>query len=264
MLTFVGLDLAWTTRNESGICWLEGDSRENLCCTRLDAAVCETQSLARELAAAKSAVVTIDAPVLYTSERWVEREISRCFSRYKLGAHSAHAAWKHGYRAGVDLGAALVERGFTCDPNPILSGDRQRPVAVEVFPHTIHVVLFGLSERLPYKRKRGRDTSSLQRAMQEYQTHLRALIGRECPGVLEHPAVQDALDQDRAGVARGRELKRLDDTLDGLTCALAAWLIWDQPNRWEVLGDQNGYVVTPRSAEVESAASTRLGNPGAT
>ena len=47
MPTFIGLDLAWTTKNESGICWLEGDSRENLRCTRLEAAVCETESTGR-------------------------------------------------------------------------------------------------------------------------------------------------------------------------------------------------------------------------
>ena len=254
MPTFVGLDLAWTSGNESGVCWLEGDSRRNLRCTRLAAVVCETESLARELAAAQPAVVTIDAPVLYTPERWVEREIGRRFGRYKIGAHSAHAAWRNGYRAGVELGAALSARGFTCDPTLILSGDRRQPVAVEVFPHTIHVILFGLSERLPYKRKQGRDTSALQRALQEYQAHLRGLIERECPLVLEHPAVQDALNLDRAAAVRGRSLKRLDDTLDGLTCALAAWLIWDQPGYWEMLGDEHGCVVTPRPA-VEAGLS---------
>ena len=36
--TFIGLDLAWKATNESGICWLEGESPETLRCTRIEAA----------------------------------------------------------------------------------------------------------------------------------------------------------------------------------------------------------------------------------
>ena len=246
MPTFIGLDLAWTTKNDTGICWLEGDSKENLRCTRLETAPCETTALADEVVAANPAVVTIDAPILYSPDRWAESEVARRFGRYKIGAHSAHAAWRNGYRAGFDLADALANRGFTCDPNPLLKGDRHQPAAIEVFPHTIHVILFGLSERLPYKRKKGRDTPFLQRMLLEYQRHLKALIERECPLVLEHCAVQDALDPKNARKARGQSLKRLDDTLDGLTCAISAWLMWKRPGEWEVLGDLNGYIVVPR------------------
>ena len=246
MPTFIGLDLAWTTKNESGICWLEGDSRENLRCTRLETKACETAALAEEVVAARPEVVTIDAPILYSPERWAEGEVARRFGRYKIGAHSAHAAWRNGYRAGFDLANALERRGFTCNPNPMLSRERHRPVAVEVFPHTIHVMLFGLDERLPYKRKKGRDTPFLRSVLLEYQGHLKALIERECPLVLEHSAVQEALDPANAQNVRGRSLKRLDDTLDGLTCAVSAWLMWDKPEEWEVLGDLNGYIVVPK------------------
>ena len=104
MPTFIGLDLAWTTKNESGICWLEGESRGDLRCTRLEAATCDTESLAHEVAAVDGPVaVTIDAPVLYTPERWVEPEIGRRFGRYKASAHSSHAAVNRGYTAGIDL-----------------------------------------------------------------------------------------------------------------------------------------------------------------
>lgn len=250
MPTFIGLDLAWTTKNESGICWLEGDSRENLRCIRLETAVCETESLADDLSAVDGPVVaTIDAPVVYTPERWADHKIGSVFGRYKVGAHSSHAAWRKGYRAGVHLGEALRTRGFSLDPHPLLNGDRDGRFAVEVFPHTIHVILFGLAERLPYKRKKGRNTEFLQRMMREYQTHLRALIECECPRVLEHPGVQSALDPASAKGARGQVLKRLDDTLDGLTCAIAAWLMWDQPERWQVLGDLNGYIVVPKEPD---------------
>ena len=55
------------------------------------------------------------------------------------------------------------------------------------------------------------------------------------------------LRADTAQQARGKSLKRLDDTLDGLTCAIAAWLIWNEPEGWEMIGDLNGYIVAPKA-----------------
>lgn len=255
MPTFIGLDLAWTTRNESGICWLEGDSRENLRCTRFEVAPRETESLAQEVAEANPAVVAIDAPVLYSPERWVEREIARRFNKYKCPAHSAHMAYANGFTAGFDLGKALEERGYNLDPQPLLRGWNPARSAVEVYPHTIHVRLFGLSERLPYKRKKGRDTPYRRRVMQKYQELLAHLLEKECPLVLEHPEVQRALDPAVAQVAVGKSLQRLDDGLDGITCAVAAWLMWKNPGGWEALGDKDGYIVVPTEANTPDVAT---------
>ncbi len=254
MPTFIGLDLAWTAHRESGICWFEGETPADLRCTRLEAAVCDTESLAEEVAAVEGpVVVAIDAPLLYTPQRWAEREIARRFGRYKASAHSAHAAVRRGYTAGVDLGKALQRRGLTLDPEPLLNGQPPRRTAVEVYPHTIHVRLFGLAERLPYKPRPHRSVAFRQGVMQQYQAHLRALIEREAPGVLGHGDVRRVLAPQTAASARGAALKRLDDTLDGLTCALAAWLLWRQPDAWETIGDLNGYIVAPRERDEQGA-----------
>lgn len=45
---------------------------------------------------------------------------------------------------------------------------------------------------------------------------------------------------------KGGALKRLDDTLDGLICALAAWLAWRNPCAWETIGDHAGYIIVLR------------------
>ena len=247
MPTFIGLDLAWTTKNESGICWLEGDSRTNLRCTRLEAAPCDTASLAHEVAAVDGpVVVTIDAPVLYMPERWVEPEIGRRFGRYKASAHSSHAAVNRGYTAGIDLGKALEARGFTLDPGPLLGGRRPEQVAVEVYPPHDPRASLRTRRAAPLQAEERSRHAFIRRALQQYQAHLQALIEREAPGVLDHADVLRALHSETAQNVRGRALKRLDDTLDGLTCALAAWLIWKQPERWEMIGDLNGYIVVPR------------------
>lgn len=249
MPTFIGLDLAWSPKNESGICWLTGDTSDNLRCQRLTAEVSDMAALAEEITRIEgSLVVTIDAPVLYSLERSVEREIGRRFGKYKASAHSPHPHVKAGRTAGIDLGEALTKRGFTCDPRGLLAKDRPTRTAVEVYPHTIHLRLFDLEERLPYKPKKGRRVDFRRTVLQQYQEHLRSLIEREAPNLPEHPNVDRALRSKTAQRAKGKSLKRLDDTLDGLTCALAAWLIWKQPERWEMIGDLHGYVVAPRES----------------
>lgn len=244
MPTFIGLDLAWSPKKESGICWLTGDSVESLRCTRLGAEVSNMEEIAEEISRVDgSVVVTIDAPVLYSPERDVEREIARRFGKYKAAAHSPHPHVKAGRKTGIDLGEALCKRGFTCDPRSLLKGDRPTRTAVEVYPHTIHVRLFKLAERLKYKKGRVADKRA---GLLQYQWHLEALIGKVAPKVLDCVDVQIALDPETARSARGKSLKRLDDTLDGLTCALAAYLIWKEPERWEMIGDLNGYIAVPR------------------
>ena len=250
MPTFIGLDLAWTTKNDTGICWLEGDSKENLRCTRLEAAVCETESTAEEIAAVEGpVVVTIDAPLLYSSQRVAESKIASMFGKYKAAAYHPSLAVSQGFTAGIDLGQALKARGFTLSPESILAGDKASRSALEVFPHTIHVRLFKLKERILYKKG---PVDGKRQGLQDYQRYLRTLIEREAPNLIGHSEIDRVLDSETAQMARGKSLKRLDDTLDGLTCALAAWLIWSEPERWEMIGDLNGYIVVPKPQDGKS------------
>lgn len=244
MPTFVGLDLAWSQGKESGVCWLEGASADEIVCTRLEACTWEMSDLADDVAEAEGDVVAaIDAPLLYDECRWVEREIGRRFGKYQASAHSAHYAVRRGYTAGIDLGRGLEEQhGFDLFPTQLLGGDQSGRYAVEVYPHTIHVRLFDLPERIVYKRGK---VAVKKQGLLEYQQHLTRLLKREAPLVLEHDDVQRNLDPQTAHDARGRSLKRLDDTLDGLTCALAAYLLWRDPAQWELLGDEHGYIVAP-------------------
>lgn len=242
MGTYIGLDLAWTKTRETGYCYLEGGTAADLRCSRIGAEVKAAADLANEIAAIKGPVtVAIDAPMLYSEKRKVDHDISRRFGKYKAGAHSAHYAVKNGWKAGIELGQALRKRGFAIDPEDWQTKRHER-VAIEVYPHTIHVQLFGLSERLRYKRGR---VAERRRAMGEYHEHLHRLIGSKAEGLRRSRNISDLLSQDLPNT-KGQALKRHDDTLDGLTCALAAWLVWHKPDQWETIGDESGYIVVPR------------------
>ena len=254
--TFIGLDLAWTAhrrnvRAGTGFCLLEGESPDDLRCTHIGARPLHVGTLAESVARvadrAASVIVASDAPLLFPPdtalERPVDAEAQQRFRRYKVRVLSARAAREKDQRAGIELARALEERGFTLDPTALLAGERTGRVAFEVFPHTLHVRLFGLTERLLYKHG---DDERRRRGLRGYQRRLRELVGREAPGMLANPDASRALDQRTAATAEGAALKRLDDTLDGITCALAAWLAWRDPEAWEMLGDGSGHMVMPR------------------
>ena len=243
MGTYIGLDLAWTKTRETGYCYLVGETAADLRCSRIGAEVIDPVALAAEIAAIEGPVtVAIDAPMLYTERRAVDGKISRRFGKYKAGAHSAHHAVKNGWKAGIELGQALQDRGFAIGAEDWRQSERHERVAIEVYPHTIHVQLFGLSERLRYKRGK---VAERRRAMGEYHEHLRRLIGSKAEGLRRSRNISDLLSRDLPNT-KGQALKRHDDTLDGLTCALAAWLVWHKPDEWETIGDESGYIVVPK------------------
>ena len=252
MPAFIGLDVAWGGRNPHGFCVLEGDGTD-IRCTYIGARRASvevlTESVKRVASRSEVTVVAIDAPLLFPRDPSVERpvdvDVCRLFRRYRVRPLSGRDAQNRGQTAGFELGEALRERGFTLDPRDLLAGDRAERVAFEVFPHTIHVRLFHLSQQLFYKHGAA---SEKRRGLRDYQRHLQRTIETEAPGLLEGHELREVLDEQTLATARDEAaIKHLDDTLDGLTCALSAFLAWSKPEEWEMLGDMTGYMVMPRA-----------------
>ena len=257
MPTFIGLDLAWTAHRddfpeESGICVLKGEQGSDLKCTRIEAARYHIADLAQQLTDIDGAVVVaIDAPLIVTESRRADREVSKVFSYpYYAGPYTATPAWldQGDTWAGPRLGALLDRLGFELDPSSLKRGERSDRMAIEVYPHPIHVCLFDLPQRIPYKKG---SVARKRRGLRAYQSHLQRYLGQHTPGVLQNVKVRKALDPATLEGLKGSSrkgtptLKHYEDTLDGLTCALYAWLIWRHPRDWKIYGDMNGYIVAP-------------------
>jgi predicted RNase H-like nuclease len=245
MPVFIGLDLAWTPHHETGICILEGDAR-SVRLLRLDCCIDTPDGFARLCDSSGADVVAaIDAPLLVHPDRRAERELGTVFGKYKAGAYSANLPFltKMNGLAGPLLAEALRSRGFDLAPSRV-SRETAGRFALEVFPHPAHVVLFGLDERIPYKKG---PVAARRAALLDYQSRLRRLFEEELPGVLSSQPVGEALSRD-AVLAVGKALKNLEDRLDALTCAYVAYHCWKHgPEGFRVFGcDEHGSIVTPR------------------
>ena len=243
MPVFIGLDLAWTPNHESGVCVVEGDD----CAVRLiqlDCRVDTPSGFARLCDAGDNVVAAIDAPLVVHRERRAERELGVVFGRHKASAFSTNLPFlaRMNGLAGPELAFRLAGRGFALEPSRLARQAAGR-FAIEVFPHPAHVVLFGLAERIAYKKGR---LAARRNGLRCYQQHLAALLEREMPGLLVAPEISCVLDAAGLGVP-GRELKRIEDQLDAVTCVYIAYHCWKHgPGGFQVFGSgQHGTIVTP-------------------
>ena len=149
---------------------------------------------------------------------------------------------------GPKLGKLLKKNCFELDPHKLLLGADKSKVAFETYTHAVHIRLFGLTERIPYKRRKGRKINFIKNELKRYQYYLQEILTLEAPGVLTNEKVKIILNASTVDKATGSALKNLEDTLDGLTCALVSYLFWrDGGSHWEAIGAlPDGCVVVPK------------------
>lgn len=107
----------------------------------------------------------------------------------------------------------------------------------EVYPHPAMVRLFGLRERIPYKRG---PIQVRRREFRKLQTKLRGSLCEHFPALQVSREVSDLLQLPWT--------KDIEDQTDALFCALIGywhWLHFGQ--RTEMLGDlATGFILVPR------------------
>lgn len=244
---FIGLDLAWSSKNPTGGAVLSGDaSGARLVEASLLSDDASLLAFIDRHAPAGPAIVAIDAPLWVpneTGKRPAEAELGMVFGRYQAGAHPANRQHLTNYNGGMVRGeaitAAMEARGFVHDPH-IPAGQPVRRV-VEVYPHPAMVALFGLARTLKYKRK-SQGAVAMHEAWQQYHGHLAALEQAD-------PALTglDELLAVRPSELVGARLKNHEDRMDAVMCAYIALYA----HRWgaartEIFGNMaGGYILTP-------------------
>ncbi len=244
---FVGVDLAWGDNQRTGLCALTANGV--VASTRLrslnDIAAWIQPYLDGDV------LVAIDAPLIVrnpTGRRDCEALLGRCFARHEAGAHPANLSRPHFADGG--RGAALVKQlGLTTDPHFLPRQSVRR--ALEVYPHTALVALFGLDRSLKYKAKTGRTTASRQAVFASAVALLESLATRKPALDLSGSPPWQALRTEISTATTGSALDAAEDEFDAYICAYIAHYYWTHgESRCRVIGDNDtGYILTPVTAE---------------
>ena len=243
---FIGLDLAWSSRNRTGGAVIQ-DGRLVAATGGLGSDAEIQRFVADHLPASAAAVVAVDAPLCVPNaegRRRCDHEVSLAWGAYEAGAYPANRRLLavDGIVRGESLAAALAaDYGFAqAAPLPLRGEGRY---VCEVFPHPAHVALFGLPRDVQVTSAslvRGADDAAAEFA--RYQQLLAGL--KLADPSLEGLEPWTSIDP---GTLRWRARQELEETLDAVTCAYVAWYAWwHGPERQRVFGTiPEGHILTP-------------------
>ncbi|NJM05475.1 DUF429 domain-containing protein [Candidatus Gracilibacteria bacterium] len=244
---FIGLDLAWSPQNASGVATLHGGEHGARLIAEPTLLGSDDEIVAYivQQAGALPTIVAVDAPLTVpntSGQRRAEAELARDFRRYEAGAHPANRKLLsyNGRIRGEELVRSLAAAGFQ-QRAEIAVGQRDRRI-VEVFPHPAMIALFGLQRTLKYKARPQRSRETQLAAWHEYRRHLLALRLTD-PPLHGH----EALLLHKIDDLRGTALKAYEDRVDALFCAYIALygLRWGEV-RCRVYGSlEEGSIFTP-------------------
>ncbi|MET4098585.1 putative RNase H-like nuclease [Agrococcus sp. UYP10] len=231
----IGIDLAWGSKNRTGLAAVAADGR----LLASGSAHGDAEIVAWIASHAKRlGVVAIDAPLVVTNatgRRRCESLIHAAFGRFDASPHSTNLGKPE---FNPPRGAALATwLGLPMDPNGTREG-----VAIEVYPHPAMVGLWDLDLILKYKHK-AKYPFEYRKA--EFLRLLELLEGVDSLRLAEVPRWGE-LRAIAASSTKHGDLNRIEDEVDGIFCGWLAWLWSVQDPRLEVYGDlADGYIVAP-------------------
>lgn len=248
---FLGIDLAWSSRNPTGLAALQWNGAEATLVEPLPTVLAYTNEeiafYIKNIAPHGGVVVAIDAPLTVpnqTGRRPGETELNKVFARFHAGAHPANRTRLADYNGGKVRGEELLLLLSSLDirHDPVIVPRKQTRQAFETYPHPAMVTLFRLDRILKYKAKPMIPYDQRLKEFRKYQRHLRNLRGAE-PSV----ALPKVLLSKSHLVEQGRALKAYEDRLDAVFCAyLALYHWWWGTERCRIFGDiEQGYIVVP-------------------
>jgi predicted RNase H-like nuclease len=243
---FVGLDLAWGEKNDTGVAVVDSDGR------LLHVGVAQDDASIEEALAPYvngDCLVAIDAPLIVnnpTGYRPCESALNRDFQRFDAGARPAFTDKPE----CKDPRGARLATALGLDMDPASSAGRR---AIEVYPHPATVVLFQLKKTLKYKRGAFEDRHA---ELLKLMTLIEGL-DRATPRLrVNHNVAWVELRRRVEAATRPSQLDRDEDPVDAVVCAYVALYRYHRPDDVTVYGDfETGYIVTPTLPPDLAAAS---------
>ena len=210
-----GIDLAWGTRARTGIALTDADGA-----LLRSASVTTDAEIADFLAGSSPAVIAIDAPIIVTNSagmRDCERELSKDFRRFHAGTHPTNMSQPS---MQPEPRAARLVNARDWSTNHEASPTSQTPIALEVYPHSSMVGLFGLTRVLEYKAKSGR-TPDMRKAQFIELIRLMEIHCDHSLRLTQNRRWQE-IGQQVASATRQSEFNLIEDEIDAIFCTYVA------------------------------------------
>ena len=241
-MTFVGLDLAWGWKNNTGLCAVRDGQVVASALKKSDDDIVDWLQPYCD----GSVLIAVDAPLIVanaTGRRVCESIVSSWMGKYEAGAHSSNTG-RPGFANGP-RGAGLASRlGIGLDP--ALEPGKPTRRAIEVYPHPALVALFELPKTIKYKAKKGRSREDRRVEFGRLTDCLEQLAQADPPLDVQCDRwrkLKAAIDTALTGAA----LDRIEDELDAYVCAYIGLHYWTHGRpKSRVIGTLGeGYIVTP-------------------
>ncbi|WP_033426591.1 DUF429 domain-containing protein [Salinicoccus albus] len=241
-MIFIGIDLAWTYQNETGVCVIGERGKVEY----LDAQVYSNDEIIDIVKSYddKKLCIAIDAPLIVNNEggsRTAERELMKSkIHGHRLFAFQSNRTFLTN-TFGEIRGETLM--GMILDALPeVTSGeDPFRSGVVETFPTGICCGLFPEIFPVKYKRKPKVPFEETLKEMQRLRNRFKALEDKEnliSGFVSQIPA--DIMNIDR------KMHKHMEDKIDAFLCAFGMYSIYNEIAQMKKFGsDAEGVIVIP-------------------
>ena len=233
---FVGLDLAWGEKNNTGIAVVDSDGRLLHVGAGHDD---ESIEATVEPYVSDDCLVAIDAPLIVRNPagaRPCETALNRDFHAFEAGAHPANTE----NPAFKSPRGARIASALTLDMNPASTSTRR---AIEVYPHPATIALFGLEKTLKYKKG---TFEARQHELLQLMTLIEGLDKASPRLRVNHNVSWVELRKRVEAATRPVQLDRDEDPVDAVVCAYVALFWYHRPEDVTVYGDfATGYIVTP-------------------
>lgn len=228
-MNFIGIDLAWSENNLSGIAVIT-DTNE------LIVSLAKTnQEISDFISEFQIFCIGIDSPLTVknlTGQRNCDTELNKVYRVYNAGVHPCNrnilTKYKGGPRGENLLKNLNIKEDIDFNPN----------TAIEIYPHPSMVNLFKLNKIIPYKARKNRPLDFRKTELKKYYELTYNFLKEEYNINMSNslPILSESFSTS--------QLKQFEDQLDAVFCAIITKIAYTEPARREVFGDtENGAIV---------------------
>lgn len=244
-MKFIGIDLAWTYKNESGICVMD-ESGEVLI---LESAAFSDEEIVNIVKSYGNETlhIAIDAPLVVNNEtgsRQAERDLQRGrIHGHRLFAFNSNRTFLMKKFKSI-RGEVLSQLIIDCLPKISIGMNEVGSSIIETFPTGIVSGLFPDIFPVRYKRKKG---ITFEETVGQMVLLIERITLFEEQNIIRGFSEKLLLDET---AATRKHHKHLEDKLDAVLCALGLYMIYKNMAGPRKFGtDENGFILIPEMLE---------------